>query len=465
MYTPSGVEMESFSQEALWWGSRIVAALVIVVVAHFIGKAIKALLAKGLDRMPGIRHHNVATGAGGDASSNVSLGSRLGDVGYWLVLLAGVIVALNVLDLELIVEPLNGMLGQFLQYIPRIVGAVVIFIIGFVLATLARRVVESLLTAANLDRQLERLGLRRLTGSSGVAKAVGAVVFAFVIIPVTIVALDTLAISAISDPATSMLNQILNAIPLVLVAAIILTIAYAVGRFVAGLIEQVLPTLGFDNAVAGLMGGALPTAATADTDTTPPPNLSAETFGLNTMSPAAAGLPEVGATTGEAITGGSTETPAAATRATLATLTPSKVVANVALIAIVLFGAVQAAEALQFEAAVVMLSEVLGLFSRILFGGIIILLGVLIAQLLGGLITRSGSANSRLAGTITRWAAIALAVAIGLRFMGLANEIVIIAFALILGAAAVAAAVAFGIGGIQPARTVLERYTKGGTQP
>lgn len=467
MYPPTTTEVETYSNLALYWGSRIVAAIVIVVVAHFIAKAIKALLARGVDKLPAIRHHNVHTGAGGDASANASIGSRLGDVGYWLVLLVGVVIALNVLDLALVVEPLNGMLGQFLNYLPRIVGAIVIFFVGYVLATLARRVVESVLAAADLDHWLDKLGLRRLTGTGGIAKAVGAIVFALVIIPVTIAALNTLDIQAISDPATSMLNQILNAIPLILVAAIILTIAYAIGRWVASLIEQVLPSLGFDNAVAGLTGGGAASATPAPTtsDITPPSSLGASTFGLNDMSPAAAGLPEVGPTTADAITGGSTQTPAVAARTSLATMTPSKVVANVALIAIVLFGAVQAAEALQFEAAVVMLSEILGLFSRILFGGIIILVGVMIAQLLSGILTKSGGQSGQFAGTIVKWAAIALATAIGLRFMGLANEIVIAAFVLILGAGSVAAAIAFGIGGIQPARKILERYTQGGSQP
>jgi hypothetical protein len=60
--------------------------------------------------------------------------------------------------------------------------------------------------------------------------------------------------------------------------------------------------------------------------------------------------------------------------------------------------------------------------------------------------------------TLMRYGIIALAAAIGLRFMGLANEIVILAFALILGSAALAAGLAFGIGGRKPAERVLDEY-------
>src|SRR3546814_13428874 len=61
--------------------------------------------------------------------------------------------------------------------------------------------------------------------------------------------------------------------------------------------------------------------------------------------------------------------------------------------------------------------------------------------------------------SVLKYAIIALAVAIGLRFMGLANEIVNLAFGLILGAAAVAVAIAFGLGGRATAHKLLERWT------
>jgi hypothetical protein len=53
----------------------------------------------------------------------------------------------------------------------------------------------------------------------------------------------------------------------------------------------------------------------------------------------------------------------------------------------------------------------------------------------------------------------------GLRFMGLANEIVIIAFASIIGSAAVACALAFGLGGRPTAHRLLEEWTKANQPP
>jgi hypothetical protein len=55
--------------------------------------------------------------------------------------------------------------------------------------------------------------------------------------------------------------------------------------------------------------------------------------------------------------------------------------------------------------------------------------------------------------------------AIGLTFMGLADQIVILAFGLILGSAAVAVALAFGLGGRDAAARLLERYVDEAAPP
>jgi len=70
----------------------------------------------------------------------------------------------------------------------------------------------------------------------------------------------------------------------------------------------------------------------------------------------------------------------------------------------------------------------------------------------------SGTGEGGFAQTIVRYAIIALFTAIGLTFMGLADQIVILAFGLILGSAAVATALAFGLGGREAAGRVADHW-------
>jgi hypothetical protein len=55
--------------------------------------------------------------------------------------------------------------------------------------------------------------------------------------------------------------------------------------------------------------------------------------------------------------------------------------------------------------------------------------------------------------------------AIGLTFMGLADQIVMLAFGLILGSAAVATAIAFGLGGRDYAARLLDEWHEGNAPP
>jgi hypothetical protein len=199
-----------------------------------------------------------------------------------------------------------------------------------------------------------------------------------------------------------MLQTILDTIPNVLGALILLAIGYFVGKLAKQAIEQILPSMGFDRSVGAL--------------------------GISS-----------------------------------ATASPSRTVGTVVMIAILLFFAVKAAELLQSPIIAAMLAQILELGSRVLFGAVIILAGVGIARLVSNLV--SGGGRGGWLPTILNWAIIALSVAIGLRFMGLANEIVIIAFASIIGSAAVACALAFGLGGRPTAHKLLERWTEANAVP
>jgi hypothetical protein len=143
--------------------------------------------------------------------------------------------------------------------------------------------------------------------------------------------------------------------------------------------------------------------------------------------------------------------------------TPSATIGTIVMIAIMLFFAVKAAELLQSPIIAVMLAQLLELGGRVLFGAGIILGGFVFAKLAANLVAGTGSegwlpgdpqmVDHRFVG------------AMGLRFMGLANEIVIIAFASIIGSAAVACALAFGLGGRPTAHKLLEQWTEENRSP
>jgi hypothetical protein len=235
---------------------------------------------------------------------------------------------------------------------------------------------------------------------ASIARAAGVLVYALIIIPVAIAALQALEITSISAPATAMLDQILAAIPHVLAAALWIGIAFVAGRFLKTIIEAILPPTGFDDAIRST--GVIP------------PNAF-----------------------------------------------PSRIVANIAMIAIILAAAIEAASQLGGGTVAIFLAQVTELGGKVIFGSLIIVVGIFLARILANLVG-SGTGEGGYAQTLVRYSIIALFTAIGLTFMGLADQIVMLAFGLILGSAAIACALAFGLGGRDAAARMLERWADTG---
>ncbi|MFT3728291.1 MAG: mechanosensitive ion channel [Terricaulis sp.] len=400
------------------WALKIVLAAIILIVAHFAAKAVKWAIAKGIDRIPFFARRD-SSGPGG-SKPMVDVGERIGEVGYWLVWLIGFMAALNAVELNSVSAPLQSMLNGFLAYLPNVVGAALVFLIGFVLATIVRRMVEATVEAVELDRRLVEMGLTATPRGPGLARLLGILVFTLIIIPVGIAALGVLNIKAISDPATAMLSNILSTIPRVIGAGLIIFIAYLIGRWVAVLTETGLKSIGFDDIIGGLASAGPIKAGMDAMDPTP---------GVDTIN--------------------FKEFPA------------SRLIGVAVLIGIVLFAAVQACQLLEFGAMATMLEQVLELASRVLFGAVIIAVGTLLANILAAAVGREGEPQTEIMSVFVRWGIIALSAAVGLRFMGLANDIITLAFGLILGSVAVAVAIAFGVGGRDAAKKQLDKWTSG----
>ncbi len=240
-----------------------------------------------------------------------------------------------------------------------------------------------------------------------------------ILIPTATAALDALEIPAISRPATDMLNQILSALPKIFTAALILIIAYVIGKFVADLVSNLLAGIGFNNIFRWL---GIQTRPTVPTTPVPPPvtRIPPEDPTL-IQEPDRLALPT--------------------------TRTPSEIVGIIVLVGIVLFATVAATNVLNFPALTAIVSGLLVVFGQVLVGLVIFAVGLYLANLAYNLISSSGGNQARILGQTARVAIIALVTAMALQQMGIASNIVNLAFGLLLGAVAVAIALAFGLGG------------------
>ncbi len=406
---------------------RLLGAVLLAIVAWIvatIGRRLVEGVVRTTDLDNRLRRNNATS-----STSNVSVANSLGTLVYWLIWLLFLPGILDALGLNGLLTPVQGLVTDVVAFLPNMLSAALIFIVGYFVARIVRDIVTNLLASTGLDGLASRVGFRSdpttpttfdsamrptsfpdspTTPMGGAAstpsvptlsRLIGTVVFALILIPVTITALDTLQLDALSQPAIAMLNQVLDAIPRIFAAAILLAIAYFVARLIADVVRNILEGLGFNSVLARV--------------------------GLSNDLP-----------------GGTN---------------PSAVVATLITVGIMLFAAAEAANLLGFQQVAALISEFLIFFGNVVLGLIVLGLGMYLANLADRTIRNSDMQNSGVLATAARYAIILLTLAMALRQMGIAEDIVTLAFGLLLGAIAVAVALAFGLGGRQIAERELRR--------
>jgi len=323
-----------------------------------------------------------------------SVGVSLGKIAALLIWLFGLIGILQVLRLDTPAAPINALLNNVMDYIPNLVGAGLLLFIGLMIARIVRDIALTAMQSIDLDKWANKGGVDDVTGNKAISKTLAALVYALVAIPVAIGALGVLEIAAISGPATRMLEIVMAAIPNIIAAGLLLAIGYLISRFVQRLVKELVAGLGADMPVAAL--GLLP---------------------ANTKA--------------------------------------SSALARIVQIGIILFFAIAATRMLGFPELTALLDSVLELGASVLFGAVVIAVGVLIANALAKLV-----GADKLSGQIVRYAAIGLFTFMGLQFMGVGETIVTIAFSALVIGLAVAGALAFGLGGRDWAARKLEEWDK-----
>ncbi|MDN5909711.1 MAG: mechanosensitive ion channel [Brevibacterium sp.] len=414
--------------------AKVGLAILILLVTWIIASILKWAIGKLVRKIPALQR---------DGNDGQQIGKSIGQIGSLIIWLLGLIAVLQLFNLDQVLTPLQGLLDGIFGFLPNIIGAGVIFFIGFVFAKIAKQLVQTALNAVDLTKltsKFRSLGDRATgvadsaTGTAGqhsdinaqqaaygqpqsgqpvqghpgqpmqpgqprnpnaeanakISSLAGNLVFGIIIIVVAISALQVLGIAAISQPAQQMLELFLNAIPAIIAAGILLAIGGVIAKFLGNLLEEVLRGVGTDRAVDSI--GIAPEGTSA-----------------------------------------------------------SSVITKIVQVAIMIFFAIMATRMLGFPEITNILNEILDLGGSVLFGAAIIAAGFLIAALIGKFITNS------MASKVLRYSAIALFIAMGLRYMGLADSIINLAFGAVVIGGAAAAALAFGLGGRDAAARMLDK--------
>ena len=136
-------------------------------------------------------------------------------------------------------QPLQDALSAFLSYIPQLIGAIIILIIGYVVARALQALVGRVLEGVGFDRWMERGGIKQFFDRAETNQTphsiLGQLVFWFVFIIAITMAADALGIPQVS----AVLAQLIAYIPSIIAAILILILAALLANFLAGIVRGV----------------------------------------------------------------------------------------------------------------------------------------------------------------------------------------------------------------------------------
>lgn len=384
---------------------NILGALLLLLVAWIVATLVKLLFQKGLKKAGADRGMVKAHMAKTVEDADKKLDS-IGKIFYYLIFILFLPSVFEQLNMGAVARPISNMMDKLLAFLPNLLMAAIILILGYFVAKFVKNLVATLLSTIDIDRWFRKLtnqqgGSQRISASdkNTLANVLANVAFVLVLIPIVTVALETLEIESISRPITSMLNQVLMMIPNIFVAIILIVVGVMIAKFIGDLLISLLKGTGLDNISNSLNSGQ---------------------------------------------------------RSNMPTFDLAKIIGKTVQVLIIIFFTVEALNVLNLEVLNNIGSAIISYLPLVLSALIILGLGIIGANMLGSYLQRS-TGNRMLSG-IVKYAIIILAVFMTLDQLNFATSIVNLAFLFIVAGLAVAFAISFGIGGRDVAKRQLEKF-------
>ncbi|MFL2075725.1 mechanosensitive ion channel [Marinilactibacillus psychrotolerans] len=379
---------------------QLLLGIVLIIVAWIVATLVGKAVSKGLKAI-GIGKYFQKWGATKTEEQSHALIDTLSKVAYYLVWVLFLPGIFSTFGLDSIGQPIMNMIDTVLAFIPNIIAAGIVLVLGLFAAKLVKNLVYNVAVAANIDKHLAKLTGGETTDAEvkknkgTLASVLANIVYFLIVIPIILVALEVLNINSIADPISSVLNTILSAIPNILVAVVLLIVGFAIAKFAGMILTDLLKSAGLNKYSSYLK----------------------KSSNMN--------------------------------------LDLSKIAGQTVAVLIGLFFLVEALNALNLEMLNSILSVVIGYLPNVLFAAIIMGLGFVGGQMLSSAI--KSTTGSMLAGMLIKYILIVFSIFMALDQLNFASAIVQAAFICIIGGLAVAFALSFGLGGREFAKKQLSR--------
>lgn len=153
------------------------------------------------------------------------------------------------MNFQIVIDALTRIVVDIINFIPNLINGLIIFIVGYLLARLARWIVGTILRRIRFDPLVERTGitgsLRGLGVQTPLSEIVAQTIFVLLLLSFLITATRLMGLEAVAR----LLEQLLNFLPNIIAALIIFLLGGIVAQFVGNLVRALAASgnLGYAN--------------------------------------------------------------------------------------------------------------------------------------------------------------------------------------------------------------------------
>ena len=229
----------------------LLAAFIVAGIARWL---VKKLLSK--TKLQEVEEKTDTTAVGAPKTTvkkKMSLGNFIANLVYFIVFMLfvpGIFSSLGVVGVS---EPITAFLTTILNYLPNVIGAVIVLAVGILIASLVRMLLVPVFEKIKINKLQEKAGME-VTDEGKLSQTLAFIVYVLIIIPVVIMALDVLNIDVISVPAQAMLSTVIGFIPNIVAALVLIWIGILIGKFAGALVTRLIASSGIDKKIRGMIG-------------------------------------------------------------------------------------------------------------------------------------------------------------------------------------------------------------------
>jgi len=244
--------VKEFFQDLLDQVPNFIFAIVLLIIAFVAAKIVKSLVTKLLKAINAEAFLGKLGVKDTETNSSIEFVAKLAYFVTFLLFLPGV---LDKIGMQSVSAPITNMVDSFLEFIPKLIAAGIIVVVGIFVAKIVKELLVPVLKAIKVDTLQEKAGITATEGNS-FSNVIANVVYGLIVLVVVTSALDQLEIAAISGPANEIVATIFAMLPNVLGAIVIVSIGVFIAKLVATLLQNLLAGVGADTLIEKITGNA-----------------------------------------------------------------------------------------------------------------------------------------------------------------------------------------------------------------